>query len=182
MEPAAPEVHADARWHLYDLRPETRKFTLIHLDEDTYRSASFLDERVTGQAREGYRYPFERRDELLLPDDTTGAGPRFIFHVGHCGSTLLSRALSADASVLPVREPLTLRTLADARRDLAHPWRPFPEAGWADWLRAACRAHARGFHAGQRALIKATSQCGNLVKPVLGNDTRARALLVYVVT
>jgi hypothetical protein len=180
MEPAAPDVRADARWHLYDIRPEARRFTLIRLDEDSYRSASFLDERVTGQAREGYRFAFERRDELLPAAGDAARAPLFIFHVGHCGSTLLSRALSAHEDVLPVREPLTLRTLADARRDLPHPWRPFSEDGWRAWLQAALGAHARGFHPRQRALVKATSQCNNLVRPVLACDRRARAVLLYV--
>ncbi len=180
MEPTPAELRADARWHLFDIRPETRKFTLVRLDEETYRSASFLDQRVTAQAREGYQYPFARRDELFPPGEAPAQAPLFVFHVGHCGSTLLSRALSAHASVLPVREPLTLRTLADARRDSPHPWRPFSEPDWSAWLGAAHRAHARGFHPGPRALVKATSPCNCLVQPLLERDTRARALLLYV--
>ena len=180
MEPAAADVRADARWHLFDLRPEARKFTLVRLEEATYRSASFLDQRVTGQAREGYQYPFSRREAFFPPGAAPEAAPMYLFHVGHCGSTLLSRALAADDAVLPVREPLTLRALADARRDAAHPWRMLSAAEWAAWLDAVHAAHARGFREGQRALVKATSHCNNLVGPLLERDPRARALLLYV--
>ena len=59
------------------------------------------------------------RDAPPTPD------PRFIFHIGHCGSTLLSRALDASLRTLPLREPLTLRRLAaqeTERRAELLPW------------------------------------------------------------
>jgi hypothetical protein len=97
----------------------------------------------------------------------------FIFHIGHCGSTLLSRALAATSRILPIREPLTLRQLAA----------DFPEAEnpmWSSKLQYALAAHARTFHAGQLSMIKATSTCNALIRPILEQIPTARALLMYV--
>ena len=45
----------------------------------------------------------------------------FIFHTGHVGSTLVSRLLDETGDVLSLREPLPLRTLADAMDVLTLP-------------------------------------------------------------
>src|SRR3546814_20118484 len=38
--------------------------------------------------------------------------PDFIFHIGHVGSTLVSRLLAEVGDALPLREPMLLRALA----------------------------------------------------------------------
>ena len=92
---------------------------LIHFGEDAYRSSSFLDDRILGAATRGGWVPVECVVEAAgqLVD---GMRPlHFIFHTGHVGSTLVSRLLDETGQVLSLREPLPLRTLAEAH-DVLH--------------------------------------------------------------
>ena len=91
------------------------------LDGGAYASATFLDVRsLSSPAALGQVYQMTR--EQLLHWSATCDAPtrectprlRWIFHLGHCGSTLLSRALNRwdDAegeAVLVLREPVLLR-------------------------------------------------------------------------
>ena len=112
----AESIRSSALWHFHDFNTELGTASLLQLTEAVYRQASFLDQRVEPLAS-------ARIDVRLSDLETTLAAPgsdegmvspsaNFIFHHGHCGSTLLSRALAATDRVLPLREPLTLRRLA----------------------------------------------------------------------
>ncbi len=151
-------------WHLYDLHFPQQQATLLQLDESAYRAASFLDQRAAS--------PTSPRQELALSDLqealTAATKPAHcIFHLGHCGSTLLSRALAASPNVLPLREPLTLRRLA-------------AEPATQHLLVLVLAAHTRVFHPAQVAVIKASSMCNRLIEPIVCQHPAARAILLYV--
>lgn len=139
-----PEGFADdAGWLVQAVDPKSRLVRLIRLDRDGYRAASFLDDRMLQQAPESRICAL---NDLLrvaerLPDDA-----QWIFHIGHVGSTLVSRLLGEADPVLAIREPRSLRDLA--MTDAAQ----VPEL--AAGLR---RLMARVFAPGQMAQIKATS-------------------------
>jgi hypothetical protein len=81
----------------------------VPMDRAAYHRSIFLDGRIS-PAGEG-----EMRVPLSL--FAQGAQPRrtgWIFHVAHCGSTLLARALDQPSSNLVLREPLALRQCAVA--------------------------------------------------------------------
>ncbi|MBT6205225.1 MAG: hypothetical protein P8Q36_00055 [Alphaproteobacteria bacterium] len=73
--------------------------------EETYLNSPFMDDmRMIGVE------PGEERYSLSQLIEATGE-PKpslWLFHIGHTGSTALSRALSASSSLLPVREPQIL--------------------------------------------------------------------------
>ena len=92
----------------------------IELDEAGYHAASFLDDRILGPGTKGAWLPIER----VAATARLGHDARplhYILHTGHVGSTLLSRLLDTTGSVLSLREPLPLRTLADAGDVLGQP-------------------------------------------------------------
>ena len=93
---------------------------LVQLGESVYRTASFLDDRILTSDVKG---SWVSLGSVL--DAAQAIGERkplhFIFHTGHVGSTLLSRLLDESGCVLSLREPLPLRTLADARDVLGLP-------------------------------------------------------------
>lgn len=134
------------------------------LTEDDYRAASFLDRRLLTDARRTGTVP----RELMRPWLT--ALPRacdFIFHVSHCGSTLLSRLLGSHPAVFAVREPAILRQAA--------------VPGTADGLAAdALPLLARTFRPGQRAMIKATSIVNRIALPLMQLASDGRCLLMSV--
>src|SRR6185295_10280597 len=93
---------------------------VIRMDARAYRAASFLDDRILGPSTEGTWIPGAAVTQAAR--QVAAARPlHFIFHTGHVGSTLLSRLLEEAGTVLGLREPLPLRTLADAYDVLGKP-------------------------------------------------------------
>lgn len=144
------------------------------------RAASFLDERLGLQGREGVWIPFEQLAEADFPAHADSRAAAFIFHIGHCGSTLLSRLLDHVPDVLGLREPLVLRDLATERRTLDSPLARLHEQQWQALLHNSLRLWARGFSAQQRVVIKATSTCNNLIEPILAQSPHSRAVLLHL--
>lgn len=127
---------------------------LSMLSEDDYRAASFLDQRIITP---------ELKRQVLQWNALEAVGsikrpsPHYIFHIGHVGSTLISRLLGELPEVLALREPQILRDLTDITmiKDQPHsPWSPETYATRRDlivsWL-------SRTFNTDQRAMIKASS-------------------------
>src|SRR4029079_8468343 len=117
---------------------------LVEMTPETYRDASFLDDRMFQQPRNSH---------LLKWDEVAGSTPadarrdaRWIFHIGHVGSTLVARLLGELAGVLSVREPRALRDIALFPPDIREPFTPT--------LRAL---FSRSFARDQASLVKATS-------------------------
>jgi len=112
-----------------------------------------------------------------------------IFHIGHCGSTLLSRLLDSWADVQGLREPLPLRTLAQVWSELDQPIARLSASDADRTLRALWAAWSRPLpgtnkHAADpdpepaRTVVKATSSCNGLAAPLLDAHPTLRALLL----
>lgn len=139
---------------------------LVRLDEAGYRAASFLDRRIlqTGVA------------QAVCPVNTVAAAvaslaPRahYIFHIGHVGSTLVSRLVGEYEGFFSVREPAILRAIA------SDPSRAFGALGVRDGLSLL----ARIWRTEQRAVVKATSFVSEIAVPILETDAGSRALFMF---
>ena len=180
MRPEVDVVRSSALWHFHDYDLENSSFMLLKIDESLYRSASFLDQRIEPQSAAGFRYQLEQLESLFPDHGMTPQQTMFIFHIGHCGSTLLSRALASSPEILPVREPLTLRHLAGDFRNSDITGAGPSHSGCLSLLDITLRALGRNFHPGQKPVIKATSTCNNLILPILERHETARAILMFV--
>lgn len=159
---------------------QSKQGLIVHISESDYRTASFLDQRVFTKETQGAWYPLNELSNTAAtsPDPPE---PHYILHVGHCGSTLLSRLLAELPGNLPVREPISLLTLALARRDLGQPVSWISAAEWQSCYRLATRSLARIYHIGERAIVKLTSTAGNLVELLAySHTTIPQMLLMYV--
>lgn len=91
----------------------------VAMDRAAYRRSIFLDHRISPARDESWRVPLADVAAQAPPLQPAG----WIFHIAHCGSTLLARALDALGAPLVLREPLALRQAAaagdDALLDLA---------------------------------------------------------------
>ncbi len=169
----------DAGAFPYQLDTVQRRTLLLRLTQDQIQAASFLDERLGTQGRDGFWLPVESFLNVARAVAATPM-PAFIFHIGHCGSTLLSRLLEQFGNVLALREPMVLRTLATTRRELETPLGRLSPNDWSDLLLSVTRLLGRPFSSDQRVLIKATSNCNNLIEPLLSMPGNARAVLLHV--
>ena len=152
---------------------------LVRVNEALYREASFLDDRIFTPNMEGYWFPLDAVAETLI--GLAVPAPHYIFQVGHCGSTLISRLLAELPGNLPVREPITLLALAVVLRELDKPPVRVSEEQWKQLLELTKRALSRTYRSGDRAIIKATSTAGNLVETLVQDPvTVPQMLLMYI--
>jgi hypothetical protein len=142
-----------------------RKVLLVRMTEMDYRNASFLDDRMLSpRTVAGWASLDDIEHRLNEAHDPKPL--HFIFHAGHVGSTLLSRLLDETGIVLPLREPLALRTLAD-RFDHDH--------ANVD-LETFLKLWSRGFASNKAVILKATSSAERLGQHLLNARPQAQAV------
>lgn len=101
------DLYASPDHYLQSFEGEDAMF--VPMDRAAYARSIFLDARIS-PAREGVlRVPV-----AALGQPPAAARVGWIFHVAHCGSTLLARALEELGGGLVLKEPLALRQLAFA--------------------------------------------------------------------
>ena len=137
--------------------PAADQVLLVRIGDAVVRQASFLDERVLPQGAEGAWFSADAVASAsgALPQPQTA----YLFHAGHCGSTLISRLLGAGSTALGLREPLALRAFA---ADLAEAGAAFltPQRHGAR-LALFEKLWARGADA---IAVKATSICTDIAQ------------------
>lgn len=163
--PPVAEIAADARWLVQACDPAAGLARLVAMTPEAYRSASFLDDRMLQPGLDARLVPVGYLVEA------SGAVPRedarWIFHIGHVGSTLVGRLLGELGRVLSVREPRALRDLVLAG-DQAGP----------ELLPAMRRLMSRTFADDQVALVKATSFVSDRAADLTGASGKALFLTV----
>ena len=97
-------VARDPRYLLAQLDPVAGLAQCLEVDERVYRDSIFMDQRLKASR--------PRAHVLELWSTVTALEPlleprpcHYLFHVGHCGSTMLSRAAEQLPGVLCLREP-----------------------------------------------------------------------------
>ncbi|MFC5570855.1 sulfotransferase [Lysobacter yangpyeongensis] len=167
--PATPLTSAE--YLPFKLDPVAQRVLFVRLDAQQRRAAAFLDERALPANAQGGWLPLA----AFAASDVRSERPAdAIFHIGHCGSTLLSRLLESWTEVQALREPLPLRTLAEAWPLLSEVDSRLAPAQAAQLLQRCWQAWSRPLPGQRRTVIKATSSCNGLIEPLLSNfDMRA---------
>ena len=148
---------------------------VIRLDARAYRAASFLDDRILGPSTEGAWIPGAAVTQAAR--QVANAKPlHFVFHTGHVGSTLLSRLLDETGAVLGLREPLPLRTLADAHDVLGKSESLLGTPQFEALLDMLLGLWSRGYETTCAVVVKATSSAGRLAPRLLGQSPASRAV------
>jgi len=151
----------------------------LELNAAAYRAASFLDDRILASGTRGAWFPIARLVDASL--QVAHAVPvHFIFHTGHVGSTLVSRLLDETGRVLSLREPLPLRTLAEALEDLHRPWSLTSEQRFDELLDLFMRLWSRSYDPNGSVVVKATSSAGTLAPAILRRYPASRAIYLNV--
>ena len=143
---------------------------LVQMTSQDYGGASFLDQRLLQQKQRPMQWvPLAQLEQAALPP----ADARFIFHIGHVGSTLLARLLGELDGVLALREPLILRQFAELRQLRTSPESPVDPELYEPRLARILQWLSRGFPGADTALVKATSFANELAGDVQNRGHRA---------
>lgn len=152
---------------------------VVALDRTAYRAASFLDDRILTPTTRGAWLATSRVDEATRHVGST-LPVHFIFHTGHVGSTLVSRLLDETGYVQPLREPLPLRSLAEAGDVLGQAESLLSPAEFAAAVELFLRLWGRGYEDTRRVIVKATSSAGRATSAILGPHTQVQAIYLNV--
>ena len=133
----------------------------VPMNRAAYRRSIFLDNRIEPAARGVLRVPVAALQAPPGPTPATG----WIFHIAHCGSTLLARALGELSDNLVLREPLALRQLGLA----------FDPAR----LALVLRMLARRYPGGGPNVVKANVPVNFILPQIAAAEPAARAVLLY---
>lgn len=141
---------------------------LVELTEQDYAEASFLDQRLELVIRQPI---WLRWADLRAVAATLPRHCHFIFHISHCGSTLVSRMLGRLPGCFALREPGILRKLHRTA-----------------WCLEECRDRAAHFLAlwsrvyrpGQTAVIKTTSYVSEHGSDLMSLVPDCRAVLLFL--
>ena len=158
--PTPEQIARDATWLAQAYDPEAGRVRLVAMDSQAYRNASFLDDRMLQQTMTSHIVDWQKVRSALAIDARTDA--RWIFHIGHVGSTLVARLLGEIDGVLAIREPRFLRDLAGlGNEDRSH------------LLFPAQALFSRTFAENQLALVKATSFVSEIADELVPPGERA---------
>jgi hypothetical protein len=162
--PTAAEIAADASWLVQALDPASGMTRLIRMDQDAYRAASFLDDRMLAEPRQVGVLPWG--DVATAVPRNARADARWVFHIGHVGSTLVARMLGELSNVLAIREPRIFRDVAGVSAE--------QRLGFTAALPAL---FSRTFARNQTALVKATSFVSEIAPELV--PPKERALFMF---
>lgn len=162
--PTPEEIARDAKWLAQAVDPSAGVARLIAMDRDSYRAASFLDDRMLQAPVDAQLVSWTLIEQAITDDLRSDA--RWIFHIGHVGSTLLSRLLGEIEGVLAVREPRLLRDVALMPGDIRE-----------RYLAPVTRLMSRTFDEREIACVKATSFVSEIAAELV--PPRGRVLFMY---
>tara|TARA_R110002049_G_scaffold23726_3_gene84097 strand:+ start:6415 stop:7467 length:1053 start_codon:yes stop_codon:yes gene_type:complete len=148
---------------------------LVELSAAQVSAASFLDQRVLQQGTRGTWVSWQMIAEKFEKVEANRP-PNFIFHVGHCGSTLVSRLLQQMDKTTSLREPLPLRVLAQDVADAQEGRSFLSPQEHAVRLQVLSKMWCRG---AEQTVVKATSICTDLLPVIHGDDSVAKSVFVY---
>lgn len=138
------EITRDATWLAHALDPSAGMVRLVAMDRESYRAASFLDDRLMQQPVNAQIVPWPEIE--IAVGNGLRQDARWIFHIGHVGSTLVSRLLGEIDGVLAIREPRILRDVAVSSPEVRQRYiAPLP------------KLMSRTFAGDELACVKATS-------------------------
>ena len=169
--PAPDEIARDATWLAQALDPATGVTRLIAMDPSAYRAASFLDDRMLQQPVDAQLVPWPTVEAAMAGERRRDA--RWIFHIGHVGSTLISRLLGELPQVFALREPVILRDVAERLAERGRPGALWAEETVSARLDVVTALLSRTWRSEQRAMVKATSFVSEIAAELVPAGLRA---------
>jgi hypothetical protein len=165
MAPTIKELFASPDHYLFAF--EGNQAIFRQMDRAAYRRSIFLDRRISAAGDAVFQVPVADLIEHLDASGDAALRTGWIFHVAHCGSTLLARALDLPDRNLVLREPLALRQLGVDRRPAG------PR------LRLVASLAGRRYREDAPTIVKANVPVNFLASDLLQLDPQAPAIFLY---
>lgn len=143
------------------------------MNRSAYERSIFLDRRIVAASPRILRVPTAGLAEYRQRNVREAPSIGWIFHIAHCGSTLLARGLDRASDDLVLREPMVLRQLgvaASAGRDGAQSNQQ---------LAMAAAMLGKRYRASAPVIVKANVPVNFIVPQLLALNPVAPAIFLY---
>lgn len=174
------ELLADPRWLFMKFDINNNYCDFVRVDHGAYTDSMFLDHRVSADQSAVVRFELIPLLERFFREDIPQRPVNYIFHIGHCGSTLISRILGGLDEVLALREPLPVIALSDHYRQLDKPPLYINDQQYSRLEAFVVYLVTRTFTEKQTALVKPTSYCYNIANRLMGYNSGSKSALLYI--
>jgi hypothetical protein len=179
MDGLAESLRSSPELFPYALDVRNDVLSFVRLRQADYASASFLDARLLALRTISSTIAW-RQAAASIQAANLSERCGFIFHIGHVGSTLLSRLIGAHPGILSLREPTLLRTFAQIRMEPAT-WAPaWSSADFEGRLTACLKLFSRTYDKNQAAIVKATSYVSELAAELVARASAPKAVMMWV--
>ena len=175
-ESFANALFRDPDYYLLDFADQNAVF--IQMRRDDYRQSIFTDrQRIAAAPQRLRNIPvvelLRMHEQVDLEPPRTG----FVFHIAHCGSTLLSRALDQASPALVYREPVALRQLAAERA--AHGVSRDEDTNWHARLAMVHQLLGRNYADSPATIVKANVPVNFILPELMALNPDAPVVLLY---
>lgn len=171
MLPDTSQIFASPDYHCLGFGNDRAKFVLM--DREHYQRSVFLDRRLSAKSQTIVELPLQP-----LIEEGAGRhemhGASWIFHVAHCGSTLLANLLDQPGRSLLLREPPALRQVGVERGEGAS------DSVLAPRMMLAQRLSARRYSIDECPVIKANVPVNFILDLVDQTQWRAPAVMLHL--
>jgi hypothetical protein len=162
---------------VYPVEFENDQVNLVPMTRETYRRSIFTDRgRIVPAGPRGWQVPIARLLTEFESRDCAQQTIFFVFHIAHCGSTLLARALDLAERTLVIREPFTLRQLA---ADAVAEGGPVDPAAWKRCLRMTSALLGRRYAQDQTTIVKTNVPVNFILDPLLALNPDSAGVALY---
>lgn len=146
------------------------------MDREAYHRSIFLDRRISPAGPEMVAVPIAPLVQAEADQAPPSGRNGWIFHIAHCGSTLLARALDRIHDSLVLREPMALRQLGvEAARSPASARSPT----WNSRLQLAVHLSGRRYRPEAPVVVKANVPVNFIAADILALAPEAPAIFLH---
>ena len=154
---------------------EAQAAVIAEMDREAYNRSIFCDARISPKTPPA-RAPLAPLLDYNAAHPPGAPNVGYIFHVAHCGSTLLARALDAPSTNLVIREPMLLRQLGVQRS--AH-FGTTPPDDWRKRLKLATTMLDRRYVVNGPVIVKANVPVNLMVDELMAANPQQAAIAIY---
>jgi len=149
----------------------------VEMNRDSYHRSIFCDARIISSTGSRVKASFSDVYNYFSSNSWSKPELNFIFHIAHCGSTLLSRALDLKHENLVYREPFALRELAVDFASATHPLDS--DQIWKQKFELATGLLGRKYEAEQRIIIKANVPINFIIPQLMDINQNSKGIFLY---
>lgn len=149
----------------------------LDMDRDAYQRSIFFDNRISPASQNITTFELS---QLIEANESRASRPpdiSYIFHMAHCGSTLLARALDIRSKNIVYREPATLRQLGviAARSCFGET----PSDSWRQLFNLTSSLLGKTYNKSGPIIVKGNVPVNFIIPQVMDVSPQTRGILLY---